>query len=136
VVPKAEPPAELVEEFDGLADEVRAAMDRSEISAALDSIWRRVRALNRFVQEQEPWKLAKDDSAAAWLEQVLYGLAEGLRVVGVLLLPVLPEKADLLLVALGAEERSLECARFGAAGGGATLGELQQLFPRVEREPA
>ena len=135
-VPQAEPPAALVEELDGLADEVRVAMDRSEISTALDSIWRRVRALNRFVQEQEPWKLAKDESAAGRLDQVLYGLAEGLRVVGVLLLPILPEKADQLLVALGAEERSLDCARFGAVGGGATLGELQQLFPRIEREPA
>ena len=111
------------------------AMDRTEISAALEAIWRRVRALNRYVQEQEPWKLAKDPSAADRLDQVLYGLAEGLRVVGVLLLPILPEKADRLLVALGAEERSIDCARFGAVGGGATLGELEQLFPRVEREP-
>jgi len=95
-----------------------------------------VRALNRFVQEQEPWKLAKDESAAGQLDQVLYGLAEGLRVTGVLLLSILPEKADRLLVALGAEERSIECAHFGAASGGATLGELEQLFPRVEREPA
>jgi methionyl-tRNA synthetase len=136
VVPQAEPPAELTKEFDGLADEVRAAMDRTEISSALEAIWKRVRALNRFVQEQEPWKLAKDESAAGQLDQALYGLAEGLRVAGVLLLSILPEKADRLLVALGAEERSIECARFGAASGGATLGELEQLFPRVEREPA
>ena len=45
------------------------------------------------------------------LDEVLYGLAEGLRVVSVLLLPILPEKADRLLVALGAEERSIERAR-------------------------
>jgi methionyl-tRNA synthetase len=136
VVPQADPPAELTAEFDGLADEVCAAMDRSEISAALESIWRRVRALNRFVQEQEPWKLAKDESAAERLDQVLYGLAEGLRVTGVLLLSILPEKADRLLVALGTEERSIDCARFGTVSGGATLGELDQLFPRIEREPA
>jgi methionyl-tRNA synthetase len=136
VVPQAEPPQELATEFDGLADEVCAAMDRCEISSALEAIWRRVRALNRFVQDQEPWKLAKDESAAEKLDQVLYGLAEGLRVAGVLLLAILPEKADRLLVALGAEQRSIECARFGNVGGGAELGELEQLFPRVEREPA
>jgi methionyl-tRNA synthetase len=136
VVPQADAPAALVSEFDGLADEVCAAMDRTEISSALESIWKRVRALNRFVQENEPWKLAKDESAAGQLDQVLYGLAEGLRVIGVLLLSILPEKADRLLVALGTEERSIGCARFGAVGGGATLGELEQLFPRVEREPA
>ena len=135
-VPHAQPPAALQTELDGVADEVCAAMDGSEISTALEAIWRRVRALNRFVQDQEPWKLAKDPEASDRLDEVLYGLAEGLRVVGVLLLPILPEKADRLLVALGAEERSIECARFGAVGGGTALGELAQLFPRVEREPA
>jgi hypothetical protein len=49
---------------------------------------------------------------------------------------MLPEKSDRLLVALGTEERSIESARFGAVGGGATLGPLEQLFPRIEREPA
>jgi methionyl-tRNA synthetase len=136
VVPQADPPPQLATELDGLADEVCAAMDRADISTALEAIWRRVRGLNRFVQEQEPWKLAKDESAAGQLDQVLYGLAEGLRVTGVLLLAILPEKADRLLVALGAGERSIDCARFGAVGGGQTLGELDQLFPRVEREPA
>jgi methionyl-tRNA synthetase len=136
VVPTADLPDELVSLFDGLAVEVCGAMDRTEISGALEAIWVRIRALNRFVQDQEPWKLAKDPAAADQLDSVLYGLTEGLRVVGVLLLSILPEKADRLLVALGAQERSIGCARFGAVGGGATLGELQQLFPRVEREPA
>jgi methionyl-tRNA synthetase len=136
VVPQADPPQQLATELDGLADEVCAAMDRTEISAALEAIWRRIRALNRFVQEQEPWKLAKDESAAGQLDQVLYGLAEGLRVAGILLLAILPDKADRLLVALGADERSIDCARFGAVAGGQTLGALEQLFPRVEREPA
>jgi methionyl-tRNA synthetase len=136
VVPQADPPAALATEMDGLADEVCAAMDRAEISTALEAIWRRVRALNRFVQDQEPWKLAKDESASGQLDQVLYGLAEGLRVVGVLLLSILPEKADRLLISLGTEERSIDCARFGNVGGGAALGPLEQLFPRIEREPA
>jgi methionyl-tRNA synthetase len=135
-VPQADAPPALAAELDGLSDEVCAAMDRTEISSALEAIWRRVRALNKFVQDQEPWKLAKDESAAGQLDQVLYGLAEGLRVVGVLLLAYLPEKADRLLVALGAPDRAIESARFGAVSGGRELGELQQLFPRIEREPA
>ena len=122
-------------EFDGLRRRGLRAHRPPEISAALDAIWQLVRALNQYVQEEEPWKLAKDPAAAERLDSVLYGLAEGLRVVSVLLLPFLPEKAERLLAALGAEERSLDRARFGAVGGGATLGELEPLFPRVEREP-
>ena len=41
---------------------------------------------------------------------MLYGLAEGLRVVSVLLLPWLPDTAERLLAALGSEDRSLDCA--------------------------
>ena len=136
VVPAADPSPALRAEFEGLTEEVCAAMDRAEISTALEAIWKRVRELNRYVQEQEPWKLAKDESSAGLLDEVLYSIAEGLRVAGVLLLAILPEKADRLLVALGAEDRSIERAQFGAVGGGATLGELEQLFPRIEREPA
>ena len=66
------------------------------------------------------------------LDQVLYGLAEGLRVVSVLLHPFMPGTAERLLAALGQEDRSLDGARFGASGGGARIGELGQLFPRVE----
>ena len=63
---------------------------------------------------------------------MLYALAEGLRVVSVLLHPWVPESAEKLLAALGREDRSLDTAGFGSVGGGATLGELGQLFPKVE----
>jgi hypothetical protein len=43
-----------------------------------------------------------------------------------------PESAERLLAALGQPALSLEAAELGAVGGGATLGELGQLFPRVE----
>ena len=64
VVPEAEPARELAAEFDGLAEAVRAsASTRSSSPPALDEIWQRVSALNRYVQDEEPWKLAKDDGA-------------------------------------------------------------------------
>jgi methionyl-tRNA synthetase len=132
VVPQADPAPELVRHFDGLADVVRGRLGAIELTQALDEIWQRVKELNRYVQEQEPWQLSKDESAAERLDQVLYSLAEGLRVVSVLLHPFMPGSAERLLAALGREELALEGARFGAVGGGATLGELGQLFPRVE----
>ena len=132
VVPEAQAPAELAAEFDGLADSVRASLDRADVSGALDQVWHRVRALNRFVQDTEPWKLSKDDSQAERLDSVLYGLAEGLRVVAVLLHPWVPDSAERLLTALGREDRSLDTAGFGQVGGGARIGDLGQLFPKVE----
>ena len=132
VVPPAEPPPELADRLGGLVDAVCERLDRVEVSGALDEIWTSVRALNRFVQDREPWQLAKDPERAGELDQVLYGAAEGLRVVSVLLHPYMPETAEKLLTALGREDRSLEGARYGAVAGGASIGELGQLFPKVE----
>ncbi len=132
VVPEAEPRTELLTEFEGLGEAVAGHLDRVDLTPALDEIWRRVKRLNRYVQDEQPWQLAKDAERAEHLDAVLYGLAEGLRVVSVLLHPFMPASAERLLAALGREDRALDGARFGAAPGGARIGELGQLFPRVE----
>jgi methionyl-tRNA synthetase len=132
VVPEVGAPTELAGDFDGLAEAVCERLDRVEVSAALEEIWRRVRRLNQYVQDEEPWQLAKDDSQSERLDAALYGLAEGLRVVSVLLHPFVPTSAERLLAALGREDRSIDGARFGSEPGGAQVGELGQLFPRVE----
>jgi methionyl-tRNA synthetase len=134
VVPDGEAPAELAKEFDGLAEAVQSRLEQVDLTAALDEIWQRVKLLNRFVQDEQPWQLAKDDSQAERLEAVLYSLAEGLRVVSVLLHPFMPDSAERLLAALGRDDLALEEARFGAVPGGARCGELGQLFPKVEAE--
>src|SRR3954471_5998601 len=104
VVPDAEPPPALVKEFDGLAESVCALLDKCDVSGALEEIWLRVRALNRFVQESEPWKLSKDPERSADLDTVLLAAVEGLRVVSVLLHPYVPETTTRLLEVIGVQE--------------------------------
>jgi methionyl-tRNA synthetase len=135
-VPDAEPAEELRPELDGLQERVAARFDAVEVSAALEDVWVAVRRLNRYVQDEEPWRLAKDPASAGHLDQVLYSLVEGLRVVSILLAPFVPAASERLLAALGSEERGLEAARFGAGSGGATISSLAPLFPRIERPAA
>jgi len=126
---EVEPDPTLAADFDGLAGEVAAFMDRAELTQALDAIWQRVRRLNRYVEEQAPWQLAKDDARAGDLDRVLRTLAEGLRVVTVLLAPWLPQSAPKLLEALGAPDLSLA----GATLDGARVQRvtaLEPLFPK------
>jgi methionyl-tRNA synthetase len=134
VVPQAEPPRELVEEFQGLGEAVKERLDEVDPTGALDEVWRRVKRLNRYVQDEQPWQLAKEERHAGRLDAVLYGVVEGLRVVSTLLQPFMPESAQRLLEALGQEGLGLEDAAFGAGPGGARVSELGQLFPRVEAE--
>jgi methionyl-tRNA synthetase len=119
----------LVGDFSGLREQVAAHMDRAELTLALDEIWQRVRRLNRYVEEQAPWKLAKDEGRAADLDRVLRTLAEGLRAVAVLLWPYLPTSMERLLAALGAPELSFAGAELGA-GAIERVRTLDSLFPK------
>src|SRR6185312_2599215 len=121
VVPEVDVDAALGEDFAGLREEVAGLLDRAEITQALERIWQRVRRLNRYVEERAPWQLAKDESRAGELDTTLRSLAEGLRVVGVLLTPYIPESAGKLLAALGQEDTALTGAEYGAAPGGARV---------------
>jgi methionyl-tRNA synthetase len=132
VVPEGEVPEALAADFDGLAERVAELLDGVELTSALDEIWQRVKRLNGYVQDEEPWKLSKDESQSERLDQVLYSLADGLRVISVLVHPFLPGSAERLLKALGREGLALDKARLGAEPGGARLGELGQLFPKVD----
>jgi methionyl-tRNA synthetase len=131
-VPDAEPEEALAADFAGLPEEVCALLDRAEITQALDRIWQRVRRLNRYVEEQAPWKLAKDPEQAGRLDEVLRSLAEGLRTVTVLLHPYMPETTERLLAALGAADGvALSGARYGAGEPGAIVTTLAPaLFPK------
>src|SRR6185503_11018293 len=90
-IPAVELDQGLAGDFEGLTGIVRDHLDRFELTIALEAIWQRVRRLNRYVEEQKPWEQAKDDARADELDRTLASLAEGLRVVGVLLHPYLPE---------------------------------------------
>ncbi len=119
----------LAADFDGLRERVAARIDAGELTLALDEIWQRVKRMNRYVEEQAPWKLAKEDERAGELDRVLRTLAEGLRAVTVLLWPYLPSSAERLLGALGTPDRSLAAGELGA-GRIERVHALDSLFPK------
>ena len=129
VAPAVEPDSALAADFTGLSERIAQLIDRAELTVALDEIWRRVRRLNRYVEEQAPWQLAKDDARAGELDRVLGTLIEGLRVVSVLLHPYLPASTNKLLTALGTPDVALAGARLGAGDVG-RVAPIEPLFPK------
>jgi methionyl-tRNA synthetase len=129
VVPAAALDPALLDAFDGLADTVAAALDRVELTGALEQIWQRVRRLNRYVEEQKPWELARDDASAGQLDTVLASLHEGVRALSVLLSPVIPVAAAKALEGLGAPACDYADAGFGSGHGG-TVETIAPLFPK------
>jgi methionyl-tRNA synthetase len=131
-VPDADPDPDLAADFEPLNDEVCALLDHAELTQALDRIWQRVRRLNRYVEEQAPWKLAKDPAEADRLDAVLRSLAEGLRAVTVVLHPYMPQTTERLMGALGQDgDFELAHGAYGAGSGGAQVTPLDPpLFPK------
>jgi methionyl-tRNA synthetase len=119
---------------DVLREQLTGALDRFDITGALEEIWLLVRHLNRYVEESAPWQLAKDDARAAELDGVLYNLADGLTAIAVALSPYLPDSAPLILAALGqpVEDLSLDRIRRGTAAAAAGIEPAAPLFPRIE----
>ena len=130
IQPESEPDPLLAADFDGLTGRVEALLDEAQLSQALEEIWVLVRRLNRYVEEAQPWVLAKDPADADRLDQVLYSLAEGLRVVTLLLHPYLPASTGTLLEALGQEDLALTA--YGSRPGGTKLEKTEPLFPKLQ----
>jgi methionyl-tRNA synthetase len=126
-VPRVE--VERLTDVDELHVDLPARFDGADLSGALERAWQSVRALNRYVEERAPWRLAKDGARAGELDVTLATLAEGLRVTTVWLHPFMPETTERVLAALGDPDVTLEHARMGA-GALAAVDQLPPLFPK------
>ncbi len=72
----------------------RDAVERYDLSAAMDTLWAYVRAANRRVEESAPWAIAKDTNRRGELAGVLYDLATACAGIAVLAAPAMPATAE------------------------------------------
>jgi len=129
----AEVSPELAVAIDELGRTLPARFDAWDLTGALDLIWELVRALNRHVEQNKPWEIAKDEARAGELDRVLYELADGLRALAVAVSSYLPETAPQILAALGQSDdlawKNVASGRTVAAEG---IQPAEPLFPRVD----
>jgi methionyl-tRNA synthetase len=114
---------------------VQAAFDRFEFSKGLEGIWALISAVDKFIVQKAPWKLAKQAGAEAELDTTLYTAAEALRIVTALLYPVMPELTPKIWEQLGMSD-ALPVPFAGLAWGGLQAGQkigtIAAVFPRLE----
>ncbi|CCG07932.1 methionine--tRNA ligase [Pararhodospirillum photometricum] len=139
VVPEPGPLTEddlaLLGPAEALLPTMRAALDRQAFHEALESVWVVVRAANGYVDRQAPWALRKTDVAR--MGTVLYVLAEVIRRLALLLLPVVPDSAGRLLEQVGQdpEERTFATLAPGyRLKPGLVLPAPSGVFPRFVEE--
>src|SRR5678815_1746556 len=80
---------------------VEAAMDECAFQRALAALWEFIGAVNRYVDANQPWALAKDPAQRPRLDRVLVTLADSLRYLGVMLTAFLPDAATKIRAAIG-----------------------------------
>ena len=121
-----------------LAGDVAERLDRYDITGGLERIWEVVRALNRHVESQAPWQLAKDESKRDELERTLYDLADGLRAVAIALAAYLPETSPRILAALGTspEEVAWDQVAYGLTPAREGIVPSEPLYPRIDAPTA
>src|SRR5438093_3161572 len=79
IVKAAWPDSPIAGALEPLGRDVAERLDRFDITGAPERIWEVVRALNRYVDDRAPWKLANDDTLAAELDRQRYDLVDGAR---------------------------------------------------------
>ncbi|MBM4765326.1 methionine--tRNA ligase [Bacillus sp. B15-48] len=119
-------------------DKYEEAMEQMQFSVALTAIWQFVSRTNKFIDETQPWVLAKDEEKQAELANVMAHLAESLRQTAVLLQPFLtktPEKIFAQLNVTGEQLTSWESLEtFGAIPEATKVQKGEPIFPRLEVE--
>ena len=118
---------------------IEKRMNEYQFSEALKEIWKFISRMNKYIDECEPWKLAKDEDSKDRLSTVMYNLVEGLYKIAALISPFMPDTAQKMLNQLGlevdAEKMKLEDVKaWGAYPVGGKLNAAEPIFPRVEFE--
>ena len=128
--------AELKELNMRLYDKVAALMDEPDVSGAMDAIWEVLHRANKYIDECEPWALAKDESKRTRLSGVLYNLVETIRRVAVLLQAFMPGTAAKILTSLGIKDGELSgfasLKKWGAMPAGGKVVKGEPLFARLD----
>ncbi len=114
-------------------------MENFRFQKALEDIFTVIDRANKFIDENTPWTLAKDEANRARLATVMYDLLETIRICAVLLTPFMPDTAAKIFERIGAND---ECKtwdsaeKWGVLPADSTVVKGDALFPRIDAEKA
>ncbi len=138
LIPGSEGTERIAREVGIASEAALAAYEKFNFSQALEHIWSIIADVDKYIVEQAPWKLAKDESGAVQkiLDDTLYTAAEALRIVCGLVSPVLPHSAEAIWKQLGFEQPvsavKAEDLVWGKLQLGQKIGQIAAVFPRLE----
>ncbi|MGL4521738.1 MAG: methionine--tRNA ligase [Bacilli bacterium] len=128
----------LAADAEKMVQNVEAAMENMEFSVALASIWQFVSRTNKYIDETQPWALAKDESKKAELDSVMYHLSAALRLIAIVVSPFLTVAPKQIFEQLGLSDYNTvtwnETKEFYWASNEAKVQKSEPIFPRRDLE--
>jgi methionyl-tRNA synthetase len=118
--------------------QVEDALENMQFSVALSSIWQLISRTNKYIDETEPWVLAKDEASIQRLGNVMAHLVDSLRVVAVMLQPFLTKAPVEIFKQLGIQDEALKewesIYELGQVKAGTQVEKGSPIFPRLDVE--
>ena len=131
----AEKDGELVAMASSLRDKYEEQMEKYAFQNALNEIFKVISRANKYIDENAPWVLAKDEAQKPRLASVLYNLLETVRICAGLLQPFMPDTAAEIGKRLGGADLSWDSLNaFGTLPREAATLAGPALFPRIDMD--
>ena len=120
----------------GAVERVNKRMDDLKMADAISEVFSVFRRSNKYIDETEPWVLAKDEAKKDRLAEVMYNLTEAIVIGASLLKPFMPETADNIVSQINAQIRGYgELDKFGLYASGSKVTDAPKiLFARLDQD--
>ena len=126
---------EFINEILELKEKVDDNIDKFRIADSLENIIEAYRRCNKYIDQTEPWVLAKDESKNDRLSQVLYNLIEAIRIITVLLQAFLPDTAESIFRQINTDITDYDSINtFGLYESGTIVNKAEALFMRINKK--
>ena len=128
--------ASLKETAKAVTEKVDGLLDNMLFSDALAEIWTLIRRANKYVDETQPWILAKDEASKAKLANSLYNLAEAIRIVSILIQPFMTKAPALIWEQIGVKDDAIKtwdsAKEWGLLPVDVKVKKVPAIFPRID----
>ena len=131
----AQKDGELVSMVSSLRDKYEEQMEKFAFQNALSEIFKVISRANKYIDENAPWVLAKDEAQKPRLSRVLYNLLETVRICGGLLEPFMPDTSAEIAKRLGGADMTWDSLNvFGTLSREVAAVAGPALFPRIDMD--
>ena len=125
--------------LDQLSEKIEDLINKQGFHRSLTAIWEYISLLNRYIDEMQPWALAKDESKLDRLGSVLYTAMDGLRALSYFIYPFMPDTAIEMRKQLSLDNdfnlsSYQDLKKTKLIKSGIKIGEVKALFPRIDEK--